>query len=61
MYNNYVKTYNLSSNGRINDKSDIKAKMGGHLKYIHKLVLHLINLILSHFKCGFLTCDHIHK
>ena len=45
MYNDYVKTYNLSSNGRINDKSDIKAKMGGHLKHIHKLVLHFINLI----------------
>ena len=38
MYNDYVKTYNLSSNGRINDKSDIEAKMGGDLKHIHKLV-----------------------
>ena len=58
MYNDYVKTYNLSSNGRINDKSDIEAKMGGNLKYIHKLVFHDINLTKSHFKSGVLTCSH---
>ena len=54
----HVKTYNLSSNGRINDKSDIEAKMGGDLKYTHKLILCNINLTKSHFECKVLACNH---
>ena len=47
IYNNHVKTQNLSSNGRIDDKSNIEAKMGSDLKYIHKLVLHNTHLTSS--------------
>ena len=43
-YNYNLKTFYLSSNGRINDKSDIEAKMGGDLKRIHKLVFFIISI-----------------
>ena len=59
-----MKTFYLSSNGRINDKSDIEAKMGGDLKHIHKWVFfHNINLTLAtnygpQWDLRVLTCNH---